>query len=235
MTADQLDTALWVLGRGTGVVALVLLTLSICLGITTRSRRRVAGLPRYGVTSIHKTASLTATGLIAVHVGTLLLDPQAQLHLLDTIVPFTGSFRPFWLGLGTLGVDLLAVIVATSLLRKRIGFRTFRFFHGATYLLWPVALSHALGTGTDAWTLWMDVVAAACISAVFAAVWWRIGPDFDKPATRSAVPDLENPEALRTADLRGREALVGQPAGQRVRAEVLADDQAGAAPRVQPG
>lgn len=213
MSGAQLDTALWALGRGTGLVALVLLTASICLGIVTRSRQRWAGLPQYGLTAIHKTASLTATALIVVHVTTLLLDPKAQLRLVDTVVPFASSWRPLWLGLGTLAIDLLLLVVATSLLRKRIGHRTFRLVHWATYLLWPVALTHALGTGTDAGTLWMDALAALCVSAVVSMAWWRLGPDFGKPR-RSAPDRLQHPETLGTADLGGRVALVGQPAGE---------------------
>ncbi|MCW2854469.1 MAG: iron reductase [Marmoricola sp.] len=212
MTSTQLDAALWALGRGTGVVALVLLTISICLGIVTRSRQRFAGLPQYGLTAIHKTASLTATALIVVHVTTLLLDPKAQLRLVDTVVPFTSTWRPLWLGLGTLGIDLLLLVVTTSLLRKRIGHRTFRLVHWATYLLWPVALAHALGTGTDAGTWWMDALAASCVASVLAMAWWRLGPAFGTPIRTSAADRLQHPEALRTADLGRRVALVGQPA-----------------------
>lgn len=37
--------ALWALGRGTGITALVFLTIAQALGIATRSGRRVAALP----------------------------------------------------------------------------------------------------------------------------------------------------------------------------------------------
>ena len=42
-----MNEALWALGRGTGVVALVVFTLSIVLGIISRSGRTVAGLGRW--------------------------------------------------------------------------------------------------------------------------------------------------------------------------------------------
>lgn len=208
-----LDSALWVLGRGTGIVALVLLTASICLGITVRSRRTFAGLPRYGVTAIHKTASLTAAGLVAVHVLTLLLDPQAGLRLVDLVVPFAGSFRPFWLGLGTLALEVLVLVSLSGLLRKRLSDRAFRGLHLLAYALWPIALSHGLGTGTDAWRPWMITLSGLCVGAVALACWWRIGPDFGKVG-RSAPARLQHPEALGAADLRGRESLVGQPLRQ---------------------
>lgn len=173
-----LITALWYLGRGTGVSALVLLTLSVCLGIVTRSGRRLPGLPRFALTDLHKTAALTAAGLLAVHIGTLLFDPYAQLRLADVVLPFQGQYRPIYLGLGTLAIDLVALVVATSLLRHRIGPRAFKVVHWLTYLLWPLALLHGLGIGTDAPSTWFTALSAACVGLVAMIVAWRVTPAF---------------------------------------------------------
>lgn len=171
--------ALWALGRGTGIVALVMFTITLVLGIVTRSGRSVGGLGRFGVADVHRTAALTGVGLVAVHVGSLLFDPYAQLRLVDVVFPFLGSYRPLYLGLGTLAVDLLAVVTVVSLLRHRVGPRVFKTVHWLTYLLWPVALVHALGTGTDATSVWMTGLAVACFTAVTAAVGWRLLPSFE--------------------------------------------------------
>lgn len=194
-----METALWMLGRGTGIVSLVLLTVSLCLGIVVRSRTTFAGLPRYGVTDVHKTASLTATGLIAVHVLTLLLDPQAGLKLVDLVVPFAGSYRPFWLGFGTLGLELVALVAISGLLRKRIGERAFRAIHLTSYGLWPTAVAHGLGTGSDAGQIWMLLLTGLCVAAVVGFGLWRLSEDFSgpgraRPAT-SAVPPAASPRS----------------------------------------
>lgn len=172
------DEALWALGRGTGMVALLLFTVSLVLGVISRSGRPVPGLGRFGIQEVHRTAALTATGLVAVHVGSLLLDPYAQLTLVDTVFPFLGAWRPFWLGLGTLALDLLAVVAVVSLLRDRVGPRVFHAVHLATYALWPVALLHALGNGTDAGATWFRVTALGCVAAVGGAVCWRLLPSY---------------------------------------------------------
>ena len=166
--------ALWYLGRGTGVVALVCFTIGVVLGIAVRSGRPIAGLPRFGVHEIHRTASLLGTTLLGIHVSTLLFDPYAQLRLVDLVLPFAGSYRPLWLGLGTLALDLVVAIVVTSLLRERIGRRTWRAVHWATYAMWPVAFLHGLGTGSDAGSLWFRVLAVACALAVAGALAWRL-------------------------------------------------------------
>jgi sulfoxide reductase heme-binding subunit YedZ len=173
VSAD-LTSALWYLGRGTGVVALVLFTLAVVLGIGVRSGRPVGGLPRFGVHELHRSVSLLATSLLAVHVGTMLLDPYAQLRLLDVVLPFAGAYRPLWLGLGTLALDLLVAVVVTSLLRERIGRSGWRAVHWATYAIWPLALLHALGKGTDGSTPWLRGIAVACGLSVAAVVAWRL-------------------------------------------------------------
>jgi predicted ferric reductase len=170
--------ALWALGRGTGVVALVMFTITVVLGIVARSGRSVGGLGRFGVAEVHRTAALTGVGLIAVHLGSLFFDPYAQLKLLDMVLPFAGSYRPLWLGLGTVAVDLLLVVTGVSLLRNQVGPRVFKAVHWLTYALWPVALLHGLGTGTDAGSLWMDAIAAVCVGAVTLAVGWRLLPSY---------------------------------------------------------
>jgi len=173
-----LTNSLWYLGRGTGIVALLMFTLTMVLGITTRSGRSALGLSRFAVADVHKTASLAGVGLIAVHVGSLFFDPYAQLRLVDIVLPFLGAAKPLWLGLGTLAVDVLAILVATSLLRHRIGPKGFKAVHWAAYLMWPLAFVHALGNGTDAGTTWFRVVALGCATVVGAAVGWRLSTGF---------------------------------------------------------
>jgi sulfoxide reductase heme-binding subunit YedZ len=115
---------------------------------------------------------------VAVHVTSLLFDPYAQLRLVDLAVPFLGADRPLWLGLGTLAADVLVVIVASSLLRHRIGPRVFRTLHWSAYALWPVAFLHALGSGTDTGTRWFHVTAIGCAVAVGGALGWRTSRSF---------------------------------------------------------
>ena len=174
-----MNEALWALGRGTGIVALIMFTITLVLGIATRSGRPVAGLGRTGVSDVHRVAALTGTGLVLAHVGSLYFDPYAQLRLVDFFVPFLGSYRPLWLGLGTLALDLLAIVTVVSLLRHRVGPRVFKTVHWATYVLWPVALLHALGNGTDAGSTWFTGIALACVAAVAGAVSWRLLPSYE--------------------------------------------------------
>ena len=167
-------SAAWYLARGTGVVSLVLLTIVVAVGVATRSGRPAFGLPRFAVTAVHRNASLLAVVLLAIHVGTLLIDPYAHLRLIDVVLPFVGNYRPLWQGLGTLALDLVIALVVTSLLRHRIGLRGWRAVHWLAYAAWPVAFLHGLGTGTDAGQLWLRGTAVLCAATVLAALAWRL-------------------------------------------------------------
>lgn len=180
--------ALWYLGRGTGVISLVLLTVVVMLGIGNRSGRAVFGLPRFAVAQVHRNAALLAVSLLAIHVGTLLFDPYAQLRLVDLVLPFAGAYRPFWLGLGTLGVDLLIALTVTSLLRQRIGLRAWRAVHWLAYAAWPIAWLHGIGTGSDNGQLWLQIVAGVCLAAVLSAIGWRLSDGFAERVTARRLP-----------------------------------------------
>jgi predicted ferric reductase len=172
------DQAFWALGRGTGITALAFLTISVGLGIATRSGRPLLALPRFAVADVHRFAALAGTLLVVLHMALLFLDPYAKLRFVDFVVPFLGAYQPLWQGLGTLAFDLLIVVVVTSLLRHRVGVRAFRAVHWVTYVLWPIALAHALGNGTDAYRVWFLAFAGCCALTVAAAVVWRLRANY---------------------------------------------------------
>ncbi|ODT42532.1 MAG: iron reductase [Microbacterium sp. 71-36] len=190
-----MDEALWALGRGTGVVGLVLFSLAVVGGIVVRSGAPLPGLGRFGAARLHRDIALLATVFIGIHLVSLLFDSYAQLDIVDFFVPFLAAYRPVWLGLGTLAIDLVLAVVVTALLRRRIGARVFRFVHRGTYLLWPLALAHAIGAGTDAGEPWFLATAAACAVAVAAAVGWRLVLRSRERRATGLVADVDRPRA----------------------------------------
>jgi methionine sulfoxide reductase heme-binding subunit len=173
-----MSEAFWALGRGSGVVLLALLTGSVLLGVLTRSGRPLGPLPRFGVTLLHRNLALLSVVFLAVHVGSLLLDPYAQLRLVDVVVPFVGARSPFWLGLGTTALDLMLAVTVTALLRRWVGQRAFRAVHWASYLLWPIAVLHGIGQGSDARSTWFLAATAGATLLVLVAVIWRTTTGF---------------------------------------------------------
>jgi methionine sulfoxide reductase heme-binding subunit len=167
-------SAYWYLARGTGAVALVLLTASVVIGILGSLRFAAPRWPRFAVDAVHRDISLLVIVVLVIHIVTSVLDGFAPITLLDGVIPFVSPYRPLWLGLGTLSFDLLLAIVVTSLVRRRLGYRAWRAVHWLAYAGWPVAVLHGLGTGSDVKQWWMLGLTVVCVMAVLVAVWIRI-------------------------------------------------------------
>lgn len=180
-------SAYWYATRGAGVVALLLLTASLVMGIVDLSRWQSERWPRFTVDGVHRTVSLLAVGVVAVHVLTTALDTFTQISLRDAVLPFASSYRPIWVGAGALAFDLLLALSLTSVLRRHIGHRTWRLVHWSAYACWPLALIHGLGAGTDAKVAWMLAISGGCLFLVLAAVSWRIAASWPRGDNRRAL------------------------------------------------
>jgi DMSO/TMAO reductase YedYZ heme-binding membrane subunit len=180
-------SAYWYLTRGTGVVSLLLLTLVVVLGVSGVTRWRTERMPRFVVAGLHRNLTLLSIVFVAAHVVTTVADGYAPVSLRDAVVPFVSAYRPFWLGLGAVAFDLLLALTVTSLLRARVGFRTWRALHWLAYAAWPVALVHSFGSGSDARVGWMEVLGAACTLLVAAAVVRRLANGSSWTAARGTA------------------------------------------------
>jgi len=175
MPTAATSPALWYLTRATGMVTLVLLTASVALGILGVQRWRSARWPRFLTGGLHRNVSLLSVAFLAVHVVTAVTDSFVTIRWVNVFIPFTGSYRPVWLGLGAVASDLLIALIITSLLRQRLGYQLWRATHWASYACWPLALVHGLGTGTDPRHGWALAVLLGSLAVVCAATWWRVG------------------------------------------------------------
>src|SRR5207237_9690461 len=117
---------LWYTTRGAGVVSMVLLSGVMALGMLTRARAGGRRWPRFLTAALHRDLSLMALVFLALHVVTAVVDPSTHLRITAATMPFGSYSRTFWLGLGTVAVELMLAIAATSLLRARIGQRAWR-------------------------------------------------------------------------------------------------------------
>jgi sulfoxide reductase heme-binding subunit YedZ len=169
------DTILWYATRGAGVVSLVLLTGVALLGIVGAMRWQTASWPRFLTIGFHRNLALATLIFLAIHIVTAVVDPFTALGWQAAIIPFSSAYRRLWLGLGAVAIYLLLAIVLTSLLRPLFGQRAWRIVHWLAYLMWPIAVIHGIGTGTDPWFAWMLAIEAVCVGSVVAAVAWRVG------------------------------------------------------------
>ncbi len=174
MTGITHTTALWYASRATGVVTMLLLTAVVLLGILVNRQGRLPGLPGFAVTGLHRNVSLLAVAFLAIHVLTAIADPYVTIGLAAAVLPFASAYKPLWLGLGAISLDLIAALILTSLARARMGRRAWRAIHWVAYAAWPLAVLHSLGSSSDARGGLVLGVLAGCVLATAAALAWRL-------------------------------------------------------------
>jgi sulfoxide reductase heme-binding subunit YedZ len=179
-------TTLWYLTRASGVVALLLLTAAVALGVLSALRLTTERWPRFAITDAHRNLTLASIVFVFLHVVTTVADGYAPIGYTDAFIPFLSPYRPVWLGLGAVSFDLLLALVVTSLLRGYIPARLWRGLHWLAYASWPIALVHSLGTGSDARFGWLQGLAFVCLASVILAVLARVllggGPQLPRVA-----------------------------------------------------
>jgi DMSO/TMAO reductase YedYZ heme-binding membrane subunit len=187
LAASHGPTAFWYLTRGAGIIALVLLSAVIVLGVATSLGWTTERWPRFFSQNLHRDLSLFCLVLIVIHVVTTVIDGFAPIGFLDAVIPFRSPYRPLWLGFGALAFDLFVVLGVTSALRHRMGYRSWKLIHWLAYLCWPVAVLHGLGTGTDARLGPVLVLDAVCVTAVLGALGYRLAAGWPTHAGRRVL------------------------------------------------
>jgi sulfoxide reductase heme-binding subunit YedZ len=203
--------AFWYASRATGVVSLLLLTAVVLMGVLVTSGGRLPGLPRFAVTDLHRNLSLLAVAFLAVHVVSVVSDSYVTIGWSQVVIPWGGSYRPLWVGLGTVSFDLLLALVASSLIRVRLGLRMWRAIHWLAYAAWPVAVVHGLGAGTDLSSGWMLALTVSLVAAVLSAAAWRIGRFVDDVPRAQRVSRRLVPRPPGPATTPGESAGDGRP------------------------
>ena len=162
---------LWYVDRGSGLVALLLLTITVVLGVISSSRVRSEQWPRFALAQLNRNLALLAVTFGAVHVVSAVVDTFVPITLGDAFIPFQSAYKPLWIAVGAIGVDLMLAVLITSAVRRRIGYRSWRSIHMLSYGVWAAAMVHAIGIGSDVRSaVWAVVVIAACVGAGAGAI-----------------------------------------------------------------
>jgi predicted ferric reductase len=177
-----MSSTAWYLARSAGLVAYLLLSSSMVLGLVMSSRAKVSW-PRFAVEEVHRFLAVLTGVFVALHGGTLLLDRVVPLSLGQAIVPFTSPYRPFAVGLGVVAAELLAAVGVSNRLRPRIPHRLWRRIHYATFAVWLGATAHGLLAGTDRQDPWLIALMGLSVCSVGLASLSR----FAKAAEAGAV------------------------------------------------
>jgi hypothetical protein len=165
----------WYMARASGVVAYLLLTIVVVVGVALAGKVRVRW-PRFAVVDVHRFGSLLVGVFIGLHVATLALDSYLPFSLTQLVVPFASHYRPLPTALGIVAMELLVAVAVTNALRKRLPYALWRRAHYATLIVWVAATMHGLTAGSDRGSLWLSALYVVSIAAVIVALGYRVSP-----------------------------------------------------------
>jgi methionine sulfoxide reductase heme-binding subunit len=206
VTSNPVD---WYAARAAGIVAYLLLTAVVTLGISMAGGapgRRWRRWPMFAVQDVHRVGGLLVGTFIALHVVTIAIDSFLPFSLGQLVIPLTSHYRPIWTALGIVAAELLVALAVTNHYRTRMPRRWWRTAHYLNFAVWIAATLHGLGSGTDRSAPWMIALFAVSVAAVAAAATWRVG------ARRNLRAALR-PAALLAAGGMAAAVVVGLAAG----------------------
>jgi predicted ferric reductase len=163
----------WYVTRAAGLTGYFLIWLSMVWGFAIPSKIFQPILEGVFSYDFHEHLSLLGIGFVFLHVLVLMLDKYLPFNILQILIPFTGTYRPLWVGIGIISFYLLLLVTLTFYLRSQIGGRAFRSIHLLSLLAYFGATLHGLFAGTDsALPLTKFLYAGSFLIVIFFMVYW---------------------------------------------------------------
>ncbi len=203
---------IWMLARGSGVAAYLLLSGATIWGLLLSSKVLDRSASARDLTWVHESLSLAAVASTLVHMVSLGLEEFIDFDLRHLLIPGASTFRPVPVALGVVAFWALAVITPSFYLRNRIGQRAWRTLHFATFGCFLSAAIHGITAGTDSAQPVMVIMYAATLTAVIGLVVLRVVKSGGSSSRRTASVEATAGPATPAAEA---------PAKQRIPPELL--------------
>jgi len=176
------DPTFWLLARASGFTAYVLLSASALAGLVLKSRPFGRAVKASSVMELHRYIALLGLGAVAAHGAMLMLDPTLRMPLGGLFVPGASPYRPVAVAAGVVSAELMALVIVSFPLRRRIGQKTWRRLHWANYLVFALATAHGLFAGSDSARPWSRDLYLGTVGAFAFATAWRVVYRPSRPA-----------------------------------------------------
>ena len=195
---DALIPALpWYVARSGGIVAWVLVTVSVIVGLVQSTRVARGRANPAWLRGFHANAGGMALAFTGIHVVGLLLDTTVDFSIVDVLVPFASSWRPLAVAWGIVAMDLMLAVGVTAWARRRLPKGAWLKVHRVSALTYGLATAHLLTAGTDVANPVLEAAALASMFVVAALVFTRLWSSHSR--TASARPRARTTSRATTA------------------------------------
>jgi methionine sulfoxide reductase heme-binding subunit len=151
----------WITSRAAGIVALILTSASVGVGLSMSGRLVKGRGPDLRVT--HEALAIAAMAAIALHAVALLGDSYFHPGVADLAIPFVSNYKQPYMALGIIAGWGFVLLGLSFYLRQRIGIKRWKVMHRFTALAWVFGVIHTLGEGSDAGRTWFLGITAIAV------------------------------------------------------------------------
>ena len=139
----------WFTARSSGIVAWVLATSSVLLGLALSTRLvRRKGVPVW-LNSLHRYLGTLTLVFTAVHLGALVADNWVHFGVADLLVPMASTWRPGAVAWGIVALYLLVAVQVTSWCKRWLPRRLWHAVHLTSIPLFVAGTVHGAQAGAD--------------------------------------------------------------------------------------
>ncbi len=172
LTSSPLD---WYAARAGGVIAYLLLSTVVVLGLTMSGKRTLKLWPRFAIEDVHRFLGILTGTFIVLHIAAIAVDAYLPFSVWSLIIPMLSKYRPLWVALGIVAAELLLALAVANHYRNRgLSYKTWRRTHYLNFGVWTAATLHGLGSGTDRSSTWLLTIYSVAVAAVVASTAWRV-------------------------------------------------------------
>lgn len=178
----------WVVERLFAFLAYGAVAGSVIYGLLLSTKLLDAIAHRPITFTLHQDLASIGVGFAAVHGMLLALDKSVPFTLAQILVPGLAPHAPIGVAAGQVSLYLMAIVLASFYLRRRIGQRAWRLLHYTTFLAFVGSTAHGLMAGSDSgspWAWWLYVVATVAVVFLFT---YRIVLSRTTRSARGRVP-----------------------------------------------
>lgn len=206
----------WFLARAGGLVAWGMLGLSVLWGLAASTailqERRKPGW----LLDLHSWLGGLAVTFTIIHVIALIGDDYVEFGLKEVLVPMTSEWRPVAVAWGVLSLYLLIAIQLTSLLRRHLPKRLWRWVHLTAFALFFTSGIHAGMAGTDTANLVYRWATVSITALTMVAILYRVfagtvrrNAERAREASRAKSAMLPEPSSIRIPVATGSQPASG--------------------------
>jgi hypothetical protein len=168
-------TLSWEVARVGGLLAYLLTTVSVAIGLLLSLKAHSARWPRFITNELHRHVTLLSLVFIAVHSVAVLVDPFTGFNLGEVLLPMASHYRPLWIAFGIVGAYLALAIWLSEYVRGSVGYAWWHRFHMLAFVFFLLGTVHGLGSGSDSSSAWGVALYGGSVLLVAALVLVRAG------------------------------------------------------------